>query len=48
VGEPPFMLGISAFLALSHAASACGESYPDMQVPATAEQVLWSVGRAKA
>lgn len=41
VGEPPFMLGISAFLALSDAISACGDSYPALDAPATAEQV-WS------
>ena len=41
VGEPPFMLGISAFLALSDAVSACGDGYPALEAPATAEQV-WS------
>ncbi len=46
VGEPPFMLGISAFLALSHAVSACGPHYPDLQAPATAEEVLNAVRRA--
>ncbi len=48
VGEPPFMLGISAFLALSDAVSACGPNYPDLQAPATAEEVLRAVGRARA
>ena len=47
VGEPPFMLGISAFLALSDAVAACGETYPDLQAPATAEQVLAAVGRTQ-
>jgi xanthine dehydrogenase large subunit len=47
VGEPPFMLGTSAFLALSDAVSACGSSYPDLQAPATAEEVLRAVGRAR-
>ena len=47
VGEPPFMLGISAFLALSDAVSACGAHYPDLQAPATAEEVLAAVGRAR-
>ncbi len=42
VGEPPLMLGISAFLALSHAVSSCGKDYPALDAPATAEQV-WSV-----
>ena len=46
VGEPPFMLGISAFLALSHAASACGSAYPNLDAPATAERVLAAVRRA--
>ena len=43
VGEPPFMLGISALLALSDAVAACGESYPDLDAPATAERVLMTV-----
>jgi xanthine dehydrogenase large subunit len=47
VGEPPFMLGISAFLALSDAVAACGHTYPDLQAPATAEEVLGAVKRAR-
>ncbi len=47
VGEPPFMLGVSAFLALSDAISACGGAYPDLQAPATAEAVLAAVQRAR-
>ncbi|MDC1399221.1 xanthine dehydrogenase molybdopterin binding subunit [Yoonia sp.] len=47
VGEPPFMLGISAFLALSDAVSNCGSNYPDLQAPATAEEVLRAVKRAR-
>jgi xanthine dehydrogenase large subunit len=49
VGEPPFMLGISAFLALSDAVAACGDGtiYPDLQAPATAEQILRAVARQK-
>ncbi|ANT62184.1 xanthine dehydrogenase molybdopterin binding subunit [Salipiger sp. CCB-MM3] len=43
VGEPPFMLGISAFLALSDAVAACGEAYPDLRAPATPEAVLDAV-----
>ncbi len=46
VGEPPFMLGISAFMALSDAVGACGPNYPDLQAPATAEEVLSAVQRA--
>lgn len=47
VGEPPLMLGISAFLALSDAAAACGAGYPDLQAPATAETVLNAVQTAR-
>ncbi|MGJ8621720.1 MAG: xanthine dehydrogenase molybdopterin binding subunit [Yoonia sp.] len=47
VGEPPFMLGISAFLALGDAVAACGPHYPDLQAPATAEAVLQAVKRAR-
>ena len=47
VGEPPFMLGISAFLALSDAVAACGNGsvYPALDAPATAERVLLAVRR---
>ena len=47
VGEPPFMLGISAFLALSHAASSVGEAYPALNAPATAEELWRAMGRAR-
>ncbi len=47
VGEPPFMLGISAFLALSDACAACGPVYPDLDAPATAERVLAAVRRSQ-
>jgi xanthine dehydrogenase large subunit len=47
VGEPPFMLGISAFLALSDACAACGINYPDLQAPATAEAVLAAIKKAR-
>lgn len=49
VGEPPFMLGISAFLALSDAVAACGDGtvYPALDAPATAEQVLRAVRRQR-
>ncbi|RWR45684.1 xanthine dehydrogenase molybdopterin binding subunit [Sinirhodobacter ferrireducens] len=47
VGEPPFMLGISAFLALNAACAACGPAWPDLQAPATAEAVLAAVARAR-
>ena len=48
VGEPPFMLGISAFFALSDAISACGPGYPDLRAPATAEAVLAAIDRVRA
>ena len=47
VGEPPLMLGISAFLALSDAAAACGPHYPDLHAPATPEAVLRAVKTAR-
>ena len=47
VGEPPFMLGMSVFFALSDACAACGPHYPDLQAPATPEEVLRAVGRAR-
>lgn len=49
VGEPPLMLGISAFLALSDAVSAAGghESYPALDAPATPERVLFAVERVR-
>ncbi len=49
VGEPPFMLGISAFYALSDAVAACGNRtrYPALDAPATAERVLMAVGRQR-
>lgn len=40
VGEPPFMLGISALLALSDAVAACGTSYPSLDAPATGERIF--------
>ncbi len=48
VGEPPFMLGISAFLALADAVRACGPNFGDLQAPATAEEILRAVGRTRA
>ncbi|MFC3182499.1 xanthine dehydrogenase molybdopterin binding subunit [Cypionkella sinensis] len=45
VGEPPFNLGISAFLALSDAIAACGDGsrYPNLNAPATPERILMAV-----
>ncbi len=50
VGEPPFMLGISAFMALSDAIAACGDGsrYVALDAPATAERILWAVRRQQA
>ncbi len=48
VGEPPFMLGISAFAALGDAVAACGPQWADLQAPATPEAVLAAIGRAQA
>jgi xanthine dehydrogenase large subunit len=49
VGEPPFMLGISALMALSDAVAACGDRsvYPALDAPATAERVLMAVRRQR-
>ncbi|EEE37831.1 xanthine dehydrogenase, molybdopterin binding subunit [Rhodobacteraceae bacterium KLH11] len=47
VGEPPFMLGISAWLALSNAVAACGNRYPALDAPATAEEIWHGVQRVK-
>ncbi|WP_299897827.1 xanthine dehydrogenase molybdopterin binding subunit [uncultured Ruegeria sp.] len=47
VGEPPFMLGISAWLALSNAVAACGDRYPALNAPATAEEIWRGVQRIK-
>ena len=48
VGEPPLMLGISAFLALSDAVAACGKGYPHLDAPATPEAILRAVERVCA
>jgi xanthine dehydrogenase large subunit len=47
VGEPPFMLGISVFMALSAACAACGPGYPDLHAPATPEAIVAAVDRAR-
>ncbi|MBV1904110.1 MAG: xanthine dehydrogenase molybdopterin binding subunit, partial [Marinosulfonomonas sp.] len=48
VGEPPFMLGISAHAALSDAVAACGAAYPNLNAPATAETILRAVSGMRA
>jgi xanthine dehydrogenase large subunit len=47
VGEPPFMLGISALFALRDAVAACGNGaiYPALDAPATPERILAAVRR---
>jgi xanthine dehydrogenase large subunit len=47
VGEPPLMLGTSAFLALSDACAACGPEYPNLDAPATPERVLRAIATAR-
>lgn len=47
VGEPPFMLGISALMALSDAVGACGSAYPDLDAPATAERVYLATQKVR-
>lgn len=47
VGEPPFMLGISALMALSDALTACGDAYPALDAPATPERILMAVDRLR-
>ncbi|MCM2563654.1 xanthine dehydrogenase molybdopterin binding subunit [Lutimaribacter sp. EGI FJ00015] len=47
VGEPPFMLGISALMALSDAVAACGPAYPALDAPATPERLLAAIERVR-
>ena len=49
VGEPPLMLAISAFLALSDALASIADYaiYPALDAPATPERVLMAVERIK-
>lgn len=47
VGEPPFMLGMSAFFAISDAVAVSGPTFANLQAPATAEEVLGAIGRAR-
>ncbi len=47
VGEPPFMLGISALMALSDAVASCGPAYPALDAPATFERVRAAVKRGE-
>jgi len=44
VGEPPLMLALSVWAAIKHAISQAGEgSIPDLQIPATGEEILRSL-----
>ena len=47
VGEPPFMHGISALMALSNAVSDCGNTYPALDTPATPERILMAAMRQR-
>ena len=50
VGEPPFMLGMSVFHALSDAVASVGgnKRHPRLDAPATPERVLMAIERMKA
>ncbi|MEM9579788.1 MAG: xanthine dehydrogenase molybdopterin binding subunit [Pseudomonadota bacterium] len=48
VGEPPFMHGISALMALSDAVGSCGASYASLDAPATPERILKAVQQVRA
>jgi len=50
VGEPPFMLAISAWCAIRDAIGAVGngEIFPQLNAPATPEEILRSVTTLKA
>ena len=50
VGEPPFMLAISVFSAITHAVTeaAGGCVFPHLDAPATPERVLMAIEEAKA
>lgn len=50
VGEPPFMLALSVFSALTDAVSAAGDyrHFPDLDAPATPEAILMACTRVKA
>ncbi len=50
VGEPPLMLGISAFLAIRDAVAACGKPHclPPLMAPATPENVLKAIQAVQA
>lgn len=45
VGEPPFMLGMSAFFALSDALASYRDDYPALNAPATAERIAMTAAK---
>ena len=49
VGEPPLMLGISVFSAISDAIRGCAKSavFPKLDAPATAERILMTIQEHK-
>ena len=49
VGEPPFMLAFSVWLAIKDAISATGDhrSEPDIPIPATNENILLAIEKIK-
>ena len=49
IGEPPLMLGISAFSAISDAIKGCAKSavFPKLNAPATAERILMTIQEHK-
>ncbi len=47
VGEPPFMLGISAFHAIRDAIATESQPLPDLDAPATPEAVLRAIEGAR-
>ena len=47
VGEPPFMLGMSAFFALSDAIGYNQDRYPSLDAPATAERLYMTAYRQR-
>jgi len=50
VGEPPLMLGMSAFFAIANAVSAAGSGriFTDLDAPATPERVLMAIERQRS
>ncbi len=46
VGEPPLLLGISVFLAISDAIAAIKSDYPSLDAPATPERILNTIHRS--